>query len=267
MTNSELVESHLTQRFPVLRYRSLIISLAISDLKLRYRNSVLGFLWSFLEPLLMLGVLYLVFTSLLGSKIQYYPLYLLEGMILWNMFSRATQMSLSSFITRSGLISKVYFPREILPIAACITSFIMMSFEFGAFGIFMVLFKFLPPASMLYLPLMLVILFVISLGVSLPLSVSNVYFRDVQYIWGVLLQAGFFLAPIIFSLKIYPDNIRHLLYYNPISDIIEIAHNTTLYEIMPSTSEILYPVLVSFLVLGVGYAIFRKFEAKAVELL
>lgn len=262
-----MTQNYISRKFPVLRYRSLIISFALSDLKLRYRNSVLGFLWSVLEPLLMLGVLYLVFTTLMGSKIQYYPLYLLEGMILWNMFSRSTQMSLSSFITRSGLVSKVYFPREILPIASCITSFIMMSFEFGVFGIFMAFFKFWPPTTILFLPLILVITFVVSLGISLPLSISNVYFRDMQYIWGVLLQAGFFVTPIIFSLKIYPETIRNFLYYNPIADLIEIAHNTTLYEITPSISEILYPLLVSFLILGIGYAIFRKFENNAIELL
>jgi lipopolysaccharide transport system permease protein len=265
--DDKLAQNYLAQKFPVLRYRSLIVSLAISDLKLRYRNSVLGFLWSFLEPLLMLGVLYLVFTTLLGSKIQYYPLYILEGMILWNMFSRATQMSLSSFIIRSGLVSKVYFPREILPIASCITSFIMMSFEFGVFGVFMVFFKFIPPITILYLPFVLVIMFVVSLGIALPLSVSNIYFRDVQYIWGIFLQAGFFITPIIFSLQIYPASIRNILYYNPVTNLIETAHNVTLYGLPPSISEILYPILVSFLILGVGYAIFRKFETKAVELL
>src|SRR4051794_32482535 len=105
-----------------MRYCSLLFSIAISDLKLHYKNSFLGFVWTFLQPLLFLGVLYIVFGTFLGSKIPYFPLYLLIGLILWNSFSRTTTTSMMSFVSMRDLLSKVYFPREILPISANITS-------------------------------------------------------------------------------------------------------------------------------------------------
>src|SRR5438105_10892347 len=103
-------------RLPLTKYYSLLFSIAISDLKLRYKNSFLGFVWTFLQPLLFLGVLYLVFNTFLGSQIPDFPLYLLIGLILWNSFSRTTSSSMMSFVLMRDLLTKVYFPREILPI-------------------------------------------------------------------------------------------------------------------------------------------------------
>ena len=118
--------------------RSLVILFALNDVKLRYRNSVLGFLWTFLEPLLMLSVLYFVFTNIIKSDIENYPLYLLLGLIVWYMFSRATTMGLSSLLDRSSIIQKVYFRREIVVVSSCLTALIMMTFEFAAFMVFAV---------------------------------------------------------------------------------------------------------------------------------
>lgn len=255
------------RKLPVIKYRSLITSIAISDLRLRYRNSFLGFIWSFLEPLLMLGVLYAVFTNLLGAGIKNYPLYLLLGLIMWNMYSRSTLMGLSALLSRSGIVSKIYIPREILSIASSITSSIMMLFELGAFALFMVFFQFVPPITILYLPLIFGILFILSVGVSLPLAVANIYFRDLQYIWGVILQAGFFLSPIVFTLDVYPKELSGLLYLNPITGLIDMAHEVTLYGVTPAFDDFLYPLVMSLIVLATGYAIFRKYESKAIELL
>lgn len=143
----------------------------------------------------------------------------------------------------------------------------MMLFELAAFGFFMAVFQFIPPITILLLPIIVGITFILSIGVALPLSVANVYFRDMQYIWNVMLQAGFYLAPIIFSLDVYPENLRNLLYFNPMTGLIDIAHNVALYNTLPSLEQILYPFLVSLMVLGSGYAIFRKFESKAIEIL
>ncbi len=216
----------------------------------------------------MLGVLYLVFTNILKSNIVNYPLYLLLGLIMWNMFSRSTSNSLNAIISRRGVVSQIYFPREVLPIATCITTFIMMIFEFGAFAVFMIFFHFIPPYTIAFLPLLLVLLFALSLGISFSLSVGNVYFRDLQYIWNVILQAGFFTIPIIFSLDVYHNEaIKKILYLNPVTGIIDIAHNTMLYGTLPTANELTYTVVLSFIILFFGYAVFRKFESKTIEVL
>jgi ABC-type polysaccharide/polyol phosphate export permease len=255
------------ERIPLTRYYSLIFSLAISGLKLHYKNSFLGFIWTFLQPLLFLGVLYTVFNSFLGSRILYFPLYLLIGLILWNSFSRSTSSSMTSFVSRRELLLKVYFPREVIPISTNITTFIMMLFDLCAFGIFVALFHFVPPWTLVFLPILLVLLSILTLGLSFMLSVANVYFRDLEHIWAIVLQAGFFLAPIFLSMDIYSPALRHVLVFNPMTLIIDMAHNIVLYNHLPSAGAFGYLAVVSLAILGLGYMIFKKFESKAVEIL
>ena len=249
----------------IWKRRSLIILFAFNDVKLRYRNSVLGFLWSFLEPLLMLAVLYFVFTNIIKTNIENYPLYLLIGLIIWYMFSRATTMGLSSLIDRSSIISKIYFRREIVVISSCLTAFIMMMFEFVAFAIFVIAFQFIPPNTILLLPLLLVALFVLSLGISLILSVVTVTFRDIRFIWQVLLQAGFFLTPIIYTLELFPENIRNILKFNPMVPIIDTAHNLVIYGVLPSFNTTAYILVSTIIIFVVGFLVFRLKEKKVVE--
>lgn len=249
----------------IWKRRSLIILLAFNDIKLRYRNSFLGFLWSFLEPLLMLTVLYYVFTNIIKSGIEDYALYLLLGLIIWYMFQRATSMSLSSLIDRAGIISKVYFRREIIIISSCLTAFIMMIFEFAAFGVFLIIFHFLPPFTIILLPLLLVDLFVLSLGISLFLSVLNVYFRDIKFIWQILLQAGFFLTPIIYKLDMFGENVQNVLRINPLVPILDTAHNITLYDKLPTMNTIIYIIGSTVIIFVIGYIVFRIKDKRLIE--
>lgn len=244
-----------------------MLSLATTDLRLRYRNSFLGFIWSFLEPLLMLGVLFYVFNNLFPSGIENFPIFLLLGLIMWYMYARATQSGLTSMISKGGMISKIYFPREVIPVASTITSFMMMGLEFAAFGFFAVIMNFVPPTTIVLLPLILLLQFILCLGTSLLLSILNVYFRDIQYIWAVILQAGFFITPIFYKLEQFPQNIRGILALNPMAGILETARDLTLYGTIPSMEELYYPLLTSLAILIVGYMVFKKLEPKAIELL
>ena len=245
--------------------RSLITLFAINDVKLRYRNSVLGFIWTFLEPLLMLTVLYLVFTNLIKNSIQDYPLYLLLGLIIWYMFTRATSAGLSSLIDKAPIIQKIHFRKEIVVISSCLSAFIMMVFEFGAFVVFLVAFKFVPPLTITLLPLVLIDLFILVLGISFLLSVLNVYFRDIKFIWQVLLQAGFFLSPIIYTLDMFPENIRTLLKLNPLVSLLDATHNLVLYNMLPNANSIFYLVGVTITIFVIGYLVFRKKERMILE--
>ena len=126
--------------------RNLLWTFAITDLKLGYKNSVLGVFWSFLEPLLLLTVLYAVFTFIFPSQIPHFPLDLLLGTIVWSSFTRGTMMAMNSLTNRTGLVSTIYFPRIILPISANVTSIIMMGFELGVFVLFLIVL----PMSVMY---------------------------------------------------------------------------------------------------------------------
>jgi len=245
--------------------RSLILTFAINDLKLRYRNSFLGFLWTIAEPLLMLTVLYLVFTNIFKTDIENYVLYLLLGLVLWFFFTRATSTSLVSIVGRGNILTKIYLPREIPPISSCLTSFFMTVFEIGVFFLFMILLQFMPTLTIVWLPLIIVIEFIFVLGISLPLSVLNARFRDFQYIWTVVLQAGFFLMPILYTMEIFPKLMQDVLSYVPMVIILEMARDTVLYNIHPNLEDLSYLILSSLAILFVGYGIFKKFESRVVE--
>lgn len=245
--------------------RSLIILLAFNDVKIRYRSSVLGFFWSFLEPLLLLGVLYLVFTNLFKNSIENYPIYLLLGLVIWYMFSRATSMGQTSLLDKASIVQKIYFRKELVVLSSCLTSLIMMCFEFAAFTFFVIVFHFNLPSTILLLPLLLVDLFVLCFGISLLLSVLTVYFRDIKFIWQIALQAGFFLTPIFYKLEELPDQIQRLLQLNPLVSIMDAAHRITIYGTMPTLDETLHIVISTLLIFLIGYAVFRSKDKQIVE--
>jgi len=247
------------------RKRDLIFDFAISDLKIRYRNSVLGFFWTFLEPLLMLSVLYIVFTNIFKSNIENFPLYILLGLILWNMLTRGTEIGLNSIASRGSLLTQIYFRREIPSISSTITSSLMLVFEFIVFGIFVVAFQFNPPPTIIFLPLVLLLEFALIFGLSLPLSVLNIRYKDIQFIWKVVLQAGFFLTPIFYKTEILPVSVQKIIYYSPMVQIVNMAHEVTLENKIPSLESIEIAVITTFIILGMGYAIFRKFERRLIE--
>lgn len=247
--------------------RSLIIILSVNDVKLRYKNSFLGFVWTFLEPLLMLTVLFFVFSNVIKSDIENYPLYLLLGLIMWYMFSRATNMGLVSLTDRAHILQKIYIKKEVLVISSCITAFIMMIFEFAVFGVFLVVFQFIPPITILLLPVILLEIFVLSLGVSFLLSILNVYFKDIRFIWQVVMQAGFFLTPIIYTLDMFPENIRMILELNPMAHIISMSHSFILYGTPVDINSIYYTIATTIAIFVLGYVVFRRKESELVEYL
>ncbi len=245
--------------------RSLIILLAFNDVKAKYHNSVLGFLWSFLEPLLMLGVLYLVFTNIFKNSIENYPIYLLLGLVIWYTFSRGTSMGQTSLLDKAGIIQKIYFRRELIVLSACLTSLMMMCFEFLAFAFFAIAFHFIPPSSVLLLPFLIVDLVVLTFGISLALSVLTVYFRDIKFVWQVALQAGFFITPVFYRLEIFPESIKRILELNPMVSIVDTAHKIVIYGTLPTLEETLHIVLSTLIIFLIGYAIFRSKDKRLVE--
>ncbi len=246
-------------------YRHLIKIIAISDFKLRYKNSVLGFLWSLIEPLLMLTVLYIVFTSFMRVNIEHYQLFLLMGIISWNMLSRGTTMSLNSILGKPSLVKKVYFPREVLVISSCITALLMTLLEFMVFGIFMLVFPVVPGITIVYFPAILFIEFLLVLGLSFALSALNVYYRDIQYIWAVILQAGFFAAPIIYPVSIIPEKYLWIIKLNPMTHIIDMLRGSAIYSTSPDAGDAVFIIAASLGIFAAGYFIFLRLESRFAE--
>jgi len=249
----------------IIEKRSLIWFLSVTDLKLRYRNSILGFFWSILEPLLMLSVLYFVFSFILRSNVEDYPLFLLIGLITWNVFSRGTSMGTGSILARAGIVLSIPLPKIVLPFSSVVTSFLMMLFELIVFVAFMIAFQFQPPITALILPLSFIPLFIITVGISLGLSSLNVLYRDIGYIWTVIVQAGFFLTPIIYQIDIFPETVQRILMLNPMAHIVTWNQDLTLYGNLPTLESLGYVIATSLVILIIGFLIFKRYENIVVD--
>jgi lipopolysaccharide transport system permease protein len=263
-------------------YRGLIKKIAITDLKIRYKSSILGFFWSLLQPLLIFLVLYIVFSSIFvtnsntagdgnaNSGISGYPLFLLLGIVMWGFFDKATAFGLQSIVGKPNLVKKIFFPREVLVISACLTALMMTSLELVVFGVFMLAFtlfsSFMPGWNVLLIPVVLAIEFLFTLGIALAISSLNVRYRDVQYIWAVVIQAGFFLTPVMYSLSILRNDLYvNLLSLNPMAVFLGMARDTLIYNRTPQAGEVIAVFAVSVVILFAGWLIFRKFEPTFAE--
>lgn len=251
----------------ILRFRHLIMTFAIMDLKLRYRNSILGIGWSFLEPLLILSILNLVFSSILKNNIEHFPIFLILSLTMFNMFTRGSSTSIESILGRANIVKATYLRKEIFPIASNLTAFFMMIIEFFIVFLFIAIFQFMPTDTIFILPGLLILLFVFSLGISLPLSALNIRFRDIRIIWAVITQALFFLTPVFYQINFLPKPISDFVKLNPLAQLIEIAHNAVLYNKLPSFQDITYITIVSFAVLIAGWFIFRKMNSTIDEII
>jgi lipopolysaccharide transport system permease protein len=245
--------------------KAILFNFAVSDLKIRYRNSILGVLWSFVEPLLLLTVLFVVFSTMFKFEIPNFPIYLLLGIVCYRFFQNGTTLALNSLTNRSTTITQIYFPRSIPGLSAGITSAIMLVCELAVFGIFMVSFQFIPPITILLLPLVLALELLLVFGIALPLSVLNVKFKDTEFIWGVVASAGFFLTPIFYQFDMLPETLRNVLQFSPMVQIVTMAHHVVLYGTLPSINTVLYAVGSISVITVIGYLIFRKYQARIAE--
>ena len=181
------------------------------------------------------------------------------------MVVRGTTMSVNSIVTRGGLLTQMYLPRSIFATSSTVTASIMFGFELIVFFIFMGVFQLVPLATLLFFPLIFIMMFVLVLGLSLPLSVLNVYYRDVEFIWRIIIHAGFFTVPIFYTLDILPKNIKEVVLLNPMAQLIEMAHDVTLYGSLPSYQDLTYTICVILAIFLVGYVIFLKMKDRIVE--
>lgn len=245
----------------VLRYRDLCLNLVSRDLKVRYRNSVLGFFWSLLNPLLMTSVFYLVFNVLLRSQIRMFPVFILCGILPWNWCSSSLIGSVNSIVGNGHLIKKVYFPRELLPASVVISN--MVNFIMALPVLFSLMFVFGAPFTslILLLPVLVLIQTMFLLGLSFLLSTINVFFRDSEVILEVLLLGWFFLTPIFYRIEDLTSDWSRVMYIlNPMASIIS-TYRLILYQGgTPAFDFLLRTAATSLIVLLIGYWIFTRFS-------
>jgi homopolymeric O-antigen transport system permease protein len=249
----------------VWNYRALILNFAITDLKTRYRSTYLGYFWSLIEPLAFFGALYLIFTYAFPVRTENYALSLFIGIMLYHGFSRGTTQGMHSIISKGGVVGRVALPLEVAIVSTSLSSSISLLLDVGVFFAFMIASQFLPPSTIVFLPAILALEFVLILAVSLPLSVLTVYYKDLQYTWNVVTHLGFWLSPIAYRFELFPADIRFILGFNPIGGIIETSHWLVLGADKPPDFFLFYTIIIPFVILFWGYAIFKSYASKVVE--
>ena len=205
----------------------LLKQLVKSDFKLRYQGSTLGYIWSLLRPLLLFVTLYFVFAVFLnvGRGVPHYPQYLLLGIVLWNYFTEVTVGSVTTIVGKGDLIRKINFPKYVIILSGSVSAFINLLLNFIVIGLFMALGHIgLTWSALLIIPLVAE-LFVISLALAFFLSALFVRFRDVSYIWEVIIQAAFYATPILYPLTRIPHRYARVLILNPLAQIIQDARH------------------------------------------
>jgi len=243
----------------------LIREMAVADFKLRYSNSVLGYLWSLLNPLLMFAVLYLVFSVFARWQVPYYPLQLLLGIILWNFFSETTLNSMISLLNKRNLITKINFPKKFIIYSVVSTTFLSLVINLAVFSIFFIFSSAQIGWAALIFPLYVFELLLLSTGVGFFLSAFYLKFRDFHHLWQVLLQLGFWITPIVYPLSAVPAKFAPLMFLNPMARIIGDSRSALIFNTIPSLRHHLLSLGILVAVFLIGFYVFKKREAKFAE--
>jgi ABC-2 type transport system permease protein len=208
------------------RNRILLRELVVTEFKLRYQGSVLGYLWSLLKPLLLFAILYLVFVKFLrfGSDIEHFPVYLLLGVVMWSFFTEATTQGMQAIVSRGDLIRKINFPKYIIVISGTISALINLVLNLLVVGVFILVSGVDLHMTLLLLPLNIIELYVFSLAIAFLLAAMYVKYRDVSHIWEVFMQGAFYATPILYPISMVAaqsDIAAKLLLLNPVAQIIQ----------------------------------------------
>lgn len=252
------------------KYKNLLTELTRKNVKLKYRNSWLGIFWSFLQPLLNMIVLSVVFGALFGKKSPdyvCYPIYLFTGRLIFDFFNTSTKQAMLSFRKNAAIIKKVYVPKYMYPLSSIFSTFVTFAISIICFVCVWIFFRLTgfsgggdlritPFALLFFVPMFLALVF--STGVGLILSVVTVYFKDIEYIWEVLTRLLLYMVPILYPLsRITSDWVIIIIKINPLYSLIELFRQSILYGHIFSWQMLLYATVVSFATLIVGIIIFN----------
>jgi len=257
----------LTQLRLLFRYREAIGTLVARDLKVRYSNSALGVLWSLFTPLLMMIVFTVVFTFFMPSAIERYPVYILAGLLPWNFLTSSLAASVTSIIHNGPLISRVYFPRDILPVSVVLSNLVNFLPALALLFVMMLVYRSPLGWALLLLPVVIALQGLFNLGVGMFIAALNVRFRDTQALMDVLILAWFFMTPIIYPIDLVRNATLRLLLelVNPMASLV-VAYRAVLYAgQLPDLRLLLFTFAEVLLVLALGYWFFQKSSPTFVE--
>lgn len=259
-------ESFLQNIKEIFSYREMINAFIRRDLRGRYKGSVLGFLWTFINPLLQLCVYSVVFSVILRVDRPKYYLFLFVALIPWIFFSSSVQGGSSCIIAYKDMVKKIYFPREVLPIATVTTNFVNMLFCFVViFGV--VIFSRTPlnPLALLCLIPVFLVEYILALGMAFLVSAVTVYLRDMEHILGIVLMAWQYLTPVLYDYEMVPEQFRLIFSLNPMTPVITAYRDILYYSKVPNLLTLVSALVMGIAVLIIGWFTFTKLKSRFAE--
>jgi ABC-2 type transport system permease protein len=260
------------------RLAHLTWTLAVTDFKLRFFGSVLGYLWQLMRPLMLFGVLYLVFSLFIDATagLPLFPVALLLGIVLFQFFGEATSNSVRSVLVREGLIRRVEFPRLAIPLATVLTATFNLGLNLIPVFVFLIFSGGSPMLTWLELPFILAMLIALALGLAMMLSALFVRYRDVEPIWDVVMQALFYVTPILYSIQLVIDkagiDVARIIMLNPFATVVQQARHAVVDEAYVSTGQVLgsplwvaVPIALTGIILVVGWLVFQRAAPRLAE--
>lgn len=247
-------------------YREMIFSLVKRDLRGRYKGSVLGFLWTFLNPLLQLVVYTVVFSVIMKAGIDKFYLFLFVALVPWLFFGTCLSGGASCIWAQQDMVKKIYFPREVLPLSYTISQFINMLLSFLVIFVALIVSGVgIRIEALLYLPLIMIIEFVLALGITFIVSAVTVYFRDLEYILGIVQMAWMYMTPVLYSIDMVPEEYQFLFGFNPMTPIVGAYRDILYYKQIPDINTLLQASVLGIIVLLIGIGVFGRLKRNFAE--
>lgn len=242
-----------------VRYKDLLIQLVERDIKLKYRRSFLGYLWSILNPLMVMVIMVIVFSNMFRFSIENYPVYLIIGQLCFTFLTESTNQAIYSITGNASLLKKTYVPKYIFTCAKVTSSCVNLLFSLGALVLVMLFCRVPFQPTLLFVPIVLVQLYFFCLGVGMLLAAANVFFRDIQYIYNAITTAWMYLTPIFYPLDQLPEGLQWgISTFNPMFFYISQFRDIVLNGQLPELSVLLAGIITALLALVVGSSVFIK---------
>ena len=248
----------------LFQYKHIIENFVKFHLISRYKRTVLGYLWTLIHPLMMVSVTAVVFSALFNINLNTFIIFLFSGMMAWNLFNNMVLHICQSFVSNEGIIKKVYFPRILLPFSMSIGILIDSLLASIPFLLIIFLVGGTLSIELIFLLASFLILFIFSLGLGLVVSVYTVYYRDIEHILTIILQALFFLTPILYDKSMLSGFVEQIISYNPLVIFMELFRSPIMLSQLPSLEIIISSLIISFISLIIGLIIFNKNKDKIV---
>ena len=241
-------------------YRSLLRELVARDLKVRYKRSALGILWTMLNPLLLMGILAFVFSHILRVTIEHFTIYLLSALVLWNFFSQATTWSTACFLSYAPVIRKIYVPQSIFVLATVLAGVVNLLISLVPLAIIMLVVGHPLTPTLAFLPVPILLTTLFSLGISLALAPLSVMFADIVPIYQVVLTGWMYLTPILYPLTLIPEQYRRILVLNPMTHLVEAFRTPIFQGEIPSANVLITSTVAGFGTLLIGLLVFKHYR-------